>query len=437
MYMAKSMESAGRNRTVSFFGNLIDEQTFMEKQLLDITDLQIRKEAKDLFQKVLQPFYEKMQTAYADLELRLQIQEKENANCEIVTFIKPRKEVDITDNFLQPMCMSDMQEKTVLLEHAWDKLHQQEMYELFQIYVDAPYDIVSELLQVERYFSVEIMTEYGQYTGKARVEKTQVYEEILLQLYEDFVANGIEWKTVNCPYMYKMLSVMLVETDCPHDEDVISIKVDFGRYREYVCYDYVPLWNVNKMQVTTSTYPKRNQLGTYYEHVIQDNRIKSGNTYLVHRPDDIYDIRVDKTTQELTVVCEERKPVEWCLWEITDCREQAWNEQVWRNGNDKKTMHIRTVAEAIRFAKEIQGSEEIELVEVTTQQPQNGKEVTTYQMDAFIPEQIRKTNDAPKLYFLWVLKQREDKWNQDMLSFMLSRFQLIYPEYQCVAYVKE
>lgn len=409
----------------------------MEKQLLDITDLQIRKEAKELVEKVLQPFYQEMQAAYDGLESRMQLQVEKNTGCEIVTSIKPRKEVDITDSSLQPMCMSDMQEKTVLLEHAWEQLHQQETYELFQIYVDAPYDIVAELLQVEQYFPVQIMTEYGQYTGKAKVEKSSIYQNMLLQLYEDFVANGIEWKTVNCPYIYRMLSVMLVQTDCPQDEDVISIKVDFGRYEQYVCYDYVPLWNVNKMQVNTSTYPKKNQLGTYYEHIIQDNRIKNGNTYLIHNADAIYDIRVDKTTQELIVNCEERKPLEWCLWEIVACREPSGNTAIRRNGNNKKPMHIRTVAEAIRFANGMQGCEELELVEVTTQRPQNGKKVKTYQMDAFIPEQIRKTNDAPKLYFLWILKQREDKWNQDYLSFMLSRFQLIYPEYQCVAYVKE
>lgn len=422
---------------MQFFKDRYEEQEFIEKQLLEIEDLNVRREAKEIVTNILQPFYEEMQNAYQRLEERVEEARMGAEAYEIVTAIKPRKEVDVTDYFMHPMRFEDMEERVILIEEVWEKLNQNEPYELYPVYVEDSYEKVYELLDTKLSFPVEITTEYGTYTGKAVLAEEKAYEEILLQLYEDFIENGIEWKTVNAPYLHKLLKVMLVEASCPRDEEILNVKVDFGAYQDIFRCDYVPLWNLRMLHVSTSVYPKQSLNGVFYEHTIQDEKLRAGSSYLVHHADKIWSIRNDAKTLDLVICCKERKPAEWDLWEFSAVSSKEKQPDWMGNGNELKRPHIRTVAEAIRFAEGLSSRDYVSLLDVTAEAPENGKEIRTYQMDAFLPEEIRNQNAAPKLYFLCSLKQRENYLNQDMLSFLLSRFQLLYPEYQCVICVKE
>lgn len=422
---------------MQFFEDKDGEREFLEKQILQIEDFNVRKEAKEIVSNVLMPFYEELQSAYQSLDEWIAKERMGAEAYEIITAIKPRKEVDETDNFLHPMREEDMKERTIFVEDVWEKLRQNEGYELFQIYVEDSYEKVFELLHTKCFFPVEITTEYGTYTGKAVLEEVKEYEEILLQLYEDFVENGIEWKTINAPYLHKLLKVLLVEADCPQDEEILNVKVDFGAYQDIFRCDYVPLWNLRKLHVNTSAYPKQSLNGAFFEHIIQDEAVRAQNAYLVHRADKVYGIRNDAETKEFAILCKERKPAEWILWEFSKASEREDNSHWMRNGNARKQRGIRTQAEAVRFAEGLMSNAYVSLLAVSTEAFENGKEIRTYSMDDFLPEEIRNQKDAPKLYFLCSQKQRENYLNQDMMSFMLSRFQLLYPEYQCVACIRE
>lgn len=422
---------------MDFFKSRYDEEAYIQEQVLEIQDVHTRKEAQEIVSHVLTPFYEQMKNAFGLLEKRMAAIKEQAEDFQIITAIAPRKKVDITDCFLHPMRQEDMEERTILTEELWETLKQGKTYELFQVFVEDSYDKVLELIHTRQCFPVEIQTDYGRYSGKAVLEAADGYEKILQQLYEDFVQSGTEWKTVNAPYLHKLLKVMLTETVCPPDEAIQNVKVDFGVYADIMRYDYVPLWNVAMVQVKTSVYPRKSRHSIYFDHVIHGTKLRQDCSYLVHKADKVWEAGRDMETGDLVITCEKRKPGEWILWEFapeqnggsrkTDCM---------RNGNGIKRPHIRTQAEAIRFAQGLASSRYVTLQQVTTAAPENRKEVKTYQMDLILPEEIRKKADAPRLYLECTVKNPEHYLNQDMLSFLASRFELIYPEYQCVVCIK-
>lgn len=422
---------------MQFFEDRYEEKETIEERLLAIEDLQVRKEAKELLTKVMQPFYEDMQNIYRKLDERLGKERNQAENYEIITAIKLRKDVDLTDDFLHPMRKQDMEERIILMEDVLESLKAGEGLELYQVFVKDTYEKVLELLDIKQYFPVTIRTDYGTYRGKAELRGVKEYEEILLQLYEDFVCNGVEWKTINAPYLHKLLKVVLIEADCPEDEEIAEIQVDFGNYQDILKHDYVPLWNVSQISMQTSAYPVEKQDGICMEHTIHDTRLRRNCSYLVCEAEKVWDTELNIETGDLRIICEEPRPREWILWQIAAETSAKEKHKEWmRNGNVVKRPYIRTQAEAVRFAAGLPVGEYVVLQGVTTELPENGKEIKTYQMDAFLPEEIRKRADAPKLYLECMIKKQEDYLNQDMLSYLASRMQLIYPEYQCVVCVR-
>lgn len=418
-----------------FLEDEYDEKELIEQQLLQIEDLNIRREAKEIYNRILEPFYKEMQKSYRLLDERLARQRNAAEDYEIFTAIKPRREVDLTDTFLYPMRKKDMEETLICTEEMIDAVVTGEGYELYQVYVKDSYDKVLEFIHTKQYFPVEIITEYGSYKGKASLEESGIYKEQLFQLYEDFICNGMEWKTINAPHLHKLLKVVLLEADCPKDEEVLEVKVDFGRYREILLPDYVPLWNVTQRKVQTGSYPQETWEGIAFLHTIQEEKLRKDCVYLVQEAEDISEIKTEENG-DFVIVCKERKPREWSLREIvTQVSKRNVSDSYLRNGNDIKRPYIRTQAEAIRFAAGLLKGEDVRLIGVSTGLPENRKEIRTYSMDDFLPEEIRNAKDAPKLYFACELKDKENPRNQDILSFLISRMQLVYPEYHCVACV--
>lgn len=420
---------------MSFLKEQYDEKAYLQEQLLKIEDTNTRKEAREIINYVLEPFHKEIKEAYDSLEEKLLAKESKE-EYQIITAIKPRDKVDITEELLYPMRQQDMEKPNILLEELLECLQQGKTYELYQIFVEDTYEKVLELVETNQKFPVKISTEYGDYTGKAVLEPEDGYEEILLQLYEDFIQNGVEWKTINAPYLHKLFKVMLIEANCPEDEAIQEITVDFGVYKDVIRYDYVPLWNLTKKCVQTSAYPKQSGDSVYFEHTIHKKKLCSGCSYLVHKAEKVWDARLDTKTGDLLITCKEPKPAEWTLWEFTKDKGKGQKEGWMKNANIRKCPYIRTQAEAIKFAQGLPSNEYVTLLSVTTNPSENRKEVKTYQMDGFLPEEIRKQAKAPKLYLECSLKNQEHYLNQDMLSFLASRFQLIYPEYECVVCVK-
>ena len=69
--------------------------------------------------------------------------------------------------------------------------------------------------------------------------------------------NGIPWKTVNAPYLFKMADVYI--TDIPKEisdhTPITKFGTDFGEYNKYIHYDMIPVWNIRRLKLDSVGFP--------------------------------------------------------------------------------------------------------------------------------------------------------------------------------------
>ena len=82
-----------------------------------------------------------------------------------------------------------------------------------------------------------------------RLRRNTEYLQKVGRLYQLFMKNGIPWQTLNAPYLYKLADVVVFQAPegIQKKEKIRQIRIDFGKYKDFVFYDMVPVWNVRKL----------------------------------------------------------------------------------------------------------------------------------------------------------------------------------------------
>ena len=429
------------------FEDGFEEDKWLSDQIMQISNEASRVEARELAKQVLMPMYQEMKKAYGNIERQLLQQSEQEKDYRIATGITECSMVDGSHSFLQPMRMEDLEEQVISWEEIANAIKTNTPVRLYKVYFDGNYQELQQLLERKETFPISIKTEYGEYQGKAKVQQTQDYQVILNELYEEFVRNEIEWQPVNAPYLMRMLDVMLVMADLPRQGEVIEkITVDFRNYAPQIRYQMVPLWNVRRIQVNTSAYPRLTPAGIHYEHMVSGDKLRKQCQYLVTNNVKIWDmfrgseneavmtLTGKKQADDLIIWCDQRRPVVWKLLEIAqvDNSNYGGDSEIYLNCKQGIPKNIHTQSQAIYFAGQYD-TKELQLIAVSMQKPVGFQKVETYDMDAFTEDTIY-AKDA-ELYFTWRMKASGEAPNLDLLSFQMTRLQRIYPEYRCVCRV--
>lgn len=69
--------------------------------------------------------------------------------------------------------------------------------------------------------------------------------------------------------------------DAACGDEVQAVSVDFGAYDPFLHRGMVPLWNLSRVEVSTSMYPSPCADHVHYEHRIFAHRLAPGCHYLV------------------------------------------------------------------------------------------------------------------------------------------------------------
>lgn len=434
---------------MNFFEDDFDEQKWIHERLLEIKDLNERSAARKLAEQVLQPFYAEMQKEFRHLEDRLLLQNEREGHIPVMTSIAPKREVDLTDPFLHPMCAEDMKEQKIAVSEILGAVKQDAPCRLYTVYYEAPYREVQALLERDETFEAKLCTEYGVYPGMVRLCESRRYTDGLRQLYEVFVTNGLAWNTVNAPFIRRMLDVQMFDAQCPEDEELLKIEVDFREYQPKIKFDYIPLWNISTKYVKTSTYPQPHPSGVRFEHIVQGNKLAQNCEYLIQSHSRVWEsARIhhagqslsvngkDQNIPDLVILCDEKKPAVWKLWEIAPMpAEYRSSFPLKVSSTDPPAQPIRTQAQAIYYANQLK-LDGIRLVWAGSERPEGFCRTPGYYMDDFLFEEIRNRENAPELYFVCETEDSGNLWSEDDLSYMLSTFQSIYPEYRCVGWLR-
>lgn len=420
--------------SLQFFEDGFDYKKYISDRLLDIDDSDKRSQIKEAVADMLIPFYEHVEASYKNIkEKMLQARNEYQGRFQIITGIKEKRNIDITECGMFPMRMEDLEETFVSAKELIESVKQQKEYRIYSVFIQADYCVIRDIEQTKRKFKAIIKTNRGEYPASVRLQKNKEYLNLIKELYSDFLNNGIEWKTVCAPYLHKIFDVLLIKTECPQDEEIQKITPQFEEYEPYMKYDYVPVWNIRKIKCKTSAYPEFCLDKIHYEHRIFEAKIVKENDYLVLGERQLWNVY--RLRGDLLIQCDEAMPVEWELREF--CYKQSGKPDelpYMKNEKSASRRTVRTIAEAKKYVEALECGDYITLDDIN-QKPHN-QEDATYICDDFIIDEIRTLTNGPELYFEFIPKNADNILTKDIMSYVISRLQLIYPEYQCKGILK-
>lgn len=108
--------------------------------------------------------------------------------------------------------------------------------------------------------------------------------------------------------------------------------------------------------------------------------------------------------------------------------------QQFHNTGGALSKPIHTIAEAKCFVSSLGYDNYLKLTDIRPENKISRDE--SYDMDAFLLEEIRHRKGEEKLQFIFEPVEPGNVFNRDIMSYLVSRLQLIYPEYLCRGILK-
>lgn len=414
---------------LNFFEDGFDYKKYIDEQLLKVGDLERRSQLRNVVGDMLLPFYEHIEESYRQIEERMfASQDESQRSFQIAVCIEEKSKIDITNTTMVPMRAEDMESHEIRTQEMLEALEQGKAYQIGTVFVYADYSVIRDIEHADRKYRAQVITEYGEYPAYVRLEKNNEYLDMIKGLYQEFMNNGIEWKTVCAPYLHKIFDIEIVSAECNKEEPIQQIKVYFEEYEQFIRYHYVPLWNIRKISAKTSAYPSFCLDRIHYEHCIYGNKLKQTSDYLVSGDRRLWSVY--RAGGDLYIQCDEEHSVNWELYEfIHEPITGQFTMPVMRNEGSVRKKFIRTVAEAKNYVEHMQCEKYIQLKNIS-QDFHTGRN-ETYHCDEFLMEEILKTPQSPVLYFEFESADKGNVLVKDIMSYVVSRLQLMYPEYLC------
>jgi len=409
----------------------MDFNDYVEKRLLEIEDLQERSVIRTAVQEVLVQLHQNIQTNTIRLEEKLKQQENEKTKqYEIQMGIVERNKYDVTDRKMVPMIASDLEEPIISFQEISEALTKKEALYLFSVFVQADFIIIERLISNKTRFEGVIETDDDEFKATFVLEPAMEYNELIYDLYKNFVGNGIKWNTPCGVYLKRMFKVFLVGGDAVDGENIRNISIDFGEYTSMVRYDVFPIWNIRTKKEKSSFLSMPSEGGKLYQHKIFKERLLSQDCIAISDKHSIYNMM--KQNGDLIIISESDEFVEWELLYFMQEQSAYYEEQIFSNkklfGESKG---IRTLAEVRRFVKSL-GYENYVILKEIERNPENIVNSHTYLMDPFLENELLITDDLPVLYFVFKNVQTENYLTWDILSYIITCIQWEYPQFRCV-----
>ena len=424
----------------SVFGSGLDMEAYLAQRSLEIQNLKDRALFKEVVDKLVLELYHYTQQEYQDLEARV-FQEVQSGQNDYAVYIGivDMDHYDATDPFLKPMVSTDTERQNVSLDDLLAALREKKPYHLFTVFLEAPYSIVRGFQGGGQSYSGIIRTDRGEHSARFSVSINKTYLNKIEALYHIFGANYRAWTTVCAAYLYKMFDVAVTTVDViSSDEAIREIKVDFGEYAEHIRYDMIPLWNLNTVLEKTSTYPEPCMDKTNYDHRIFSYKLDDGCQYLVANTDiEITNIR--RLDGDLVISCPAEDPCQWILYQVNQCpaRYKArypvlsnrCKESFAGSLGDIYRKSVKTRAEIARLIESFDYGDYLAFQGIELLEGEGTEQ--SYDMDDFISDELRVGEAKQRMQLTFVEKEPGNMLNMDVMSFLVTQVQKLFPEYHC------
>lgn len=415
------------------------------EKLNEIKDINDRILLKKIINSVFESLEEYSKNRLNELEERVfnelqYVKEKYN----IYSTIIERHKLDLTDEFMFPMLSEDTEEKLYDTKEILNSLKNSEPHNMFKIFLKCDYLIFKEFISKDLNVKGIIKTDRKDHEAYFKVVENKQYTDKVKKIYKGFVNSNITWTTINNPYIHKIADVILISCEdvIEDNENVIEIEIDFGEYDKYVQYNMVPLWNIKELNLKCEGFPVACIDKAYFEHDISIIKEGEKNGYLIDEENEDIECVTFKR-KSIIIASNIGKSIQWKLWSIvsTDKKKNTKYEydlmtnEVNLNFSNKlaieKSYTIKTKTELARVINSYKVSKHLKFndVELTQDYPEEFKQ--TYEANDFIIDEIREENIKAALVLYFEPADKENYLNKDILSFLVSEIQLLYPEYKC------
>lgn len=415
------------------------------EKLNEINDLSDRVLLKKIMDSVFESLEEYSKDRLDEIEKRVfselhYVKDKYN----IYSTIVKRDKLDITSEFLFPMLPEDTEEKIYDTKTILKSLQNNKNQNMFKVFLKCDYLIFKEFINNNFNLKGIIKTNKRVHEAFFKVKENRQYRDKVQKIYRSFINSNITWSTINNPYIHKIADVVLVgcEDKIENGENILEMEVDFGEYNQYVEYDMVPLWNIKELDLKCDGFPIPCLDKVCYEHDISIAKYGIKNGYLVDEENEEIE-SVTFTKKSIVILSNEDKSINWNLWSIvSQDKDKSKNNEYELMTNKvnvnftnklafEKPYTIKTKTELARVINSYKVSEYLKFndVKLTEDYPDELKQ--TYEVNDFIIDEIREENVKKSLVLYFETTNKENYLNKDILSFLVSEVQLLYPEYKC------
>ncbi|MGE7948288.1 normocyte-binding protein [Lysinibacillus sp. NPDC093688] len=416
----------------------------MIERLRKIEDLEQRQLLKDIVSGVFVNLIDYQDDMNKRLEERIfnEIDDAEN-RFDIYVTLSPREDVDPIHECLFPMRPADLESKSINKKKLLESFKNNEPAVLFTLFLACDSMQIQQLLAEQRRFNGRLVTTEGQVEIKVSLTQNTDYLQEMNKLYPLFQINGLPWKTINHPFVYKFFNVNLV--DCPplnEDAEITEIIIDLEEYEDKKRLNMVPLWNIERHEVKNVGFPIPAIDKVNFEHVLSVRKIGNEHGYLVEAEED--NVRyVKRSDNELTIVSPQDKSGVWQLIKIAKMEDEKIGKLNYELVSNRRIEHfihkfankytatVKTKGEITRMINSFEAANRFELVGVDIVDSFAGTSFT-HSANTFLTEMIGENNHKKTMLLKFKAKEERNFIANDILSFLVSEVQRHFFEYECV-----
>ncbi len=188
-----------------------DMKEMIRREIQTIPSLKERVVFKDMMEGVFLALYEKNEEMYQTLERRVMDDLAYNMNhYQIRTGLVEREYLDTSHHLMTAMCEEDIKAAEYCIEDIRNGIKEKGRFSLSTIFIQGDALEIKKILQASKTYTGILHTE-KEYRVSIRLEPSKRYLEKMEHLYHLFMKNGIPWQTVNAPYLFKMMDLIITE----------------------------------------------------------------------------------------------------------------------------------------------------------------------------------------------------------------------------------